>query len=74
MNNSLEHIEFENSSTIISVDYDYLMENLDVHFRNGGTYRFCGVPKTILEEIKSVESIGKYFHQNIKNKFDFIKK
>jgi len=70
----IEHIEFVSSSTISSMEYDHLMSNLDVHFKNGGVYRFCGVPDNILDEIKNTESVGRYFHSNIKNKFDFIRK
>jgi len=74
MTSEIEKVKFDNSSTIESVEYDHLMENLDIHFKSGSVYRYCGVPANILDEIKQAESVGSYFHKNIKNKFDFSKK
>jgi hypothetical protein len=64
----------ERSSTINTVEYDTLMENMNVIFKNGVVYTFCGVPKTCFEEFKNAESYGRYFHSNVKNKYEFMKK
>ena len=70
--------DFCKSSLIIRADYDPLMENLTVFFRSGGVYEYCGVKKKIFDELceleKTGESIGKYFHKNIKNVYEFMKK
>lgn len=62
------------SSHITEIGYDPLMENLIIRFKNGDEYTYCGVPSTIYEKMKKAESMGRFFMENIKNRYDFLKK
>ena len=47
---------------------------LRVIFTSGITYDFYNVPKDIYEGLLDSRSVGKYFHQNIKNRYEYEKK
>jgi len=47
---------------------------LRIIFTSGITYDFYNVPKDIYEGLIDAHSIGEYFHQNIKNRFDYEKR
>lgn len=74
MNTKIEKYKVENSSTILMVSYDNLLNTLDVEFRSGSVYQYVGVPRSVYVELMEAESVGKFFHANIKKKFDFLKK
>ena len=65
---------FENSSNISKIEYDSAMKILTIMFINGGTYDFVDVGNKIFTEMKEAQSAGKFFHNNIRGKFDFLKK
>lgn len=73
MNKENETHIIGNSSTIKSITYDFLMENLEVDFKSGLKYKYCGVPYKVFLEMKAAESAGKYFHSNVKNVYEFLK-
>lgn len=60
----------ENSSNIEQVDYDGNTLVLTVHFKNGGKYQYAGVPPGIFEKFTEAESLGSFFHKNIRSKYD----
>lgn len=62
------------ASTLIA-DYTYnsRTKTLNVEFANGCEYQFFDVPKEIHIEMTKCESLGKYFNESIKNKFEFKK-
>ena len=46
---------------------------LRVVFTSGFVYDYYNVPKDVYEALINAESIGKYFHANIKNDYEFEK-
>jgi hypothetical protein len=57
------------SSNIASVGYDEMQEVLQVEFKGGKTYDYFDVPSVVHEEMMSSDSVGKYFHKNVRSKF-----
>ena len=58
------------SSMIKTIGYDSKNEILKVTFNNDKTYLYYGVPQETFDNFKGAESIGKFFHANIRNVFD----
>ena len=44
---------------------------LEVVFNTGGTYQYKEVPATEYERLMSADSIGKYMHQYIIDRYDY---
>jgi len=44
-------------------------QGLHVKFKTGGLFVYSGVPKAAFEAMKSAESVGKHFHQNVLGKY-----
>lgn len=63
-----------NSSNLEQADYDTMMNTMTLKFRAGYCYEFYGVPKKIFDELVTAESAGKFFHANIRNKFEYAKR
>lgn len=61
------------SSNLDSVDYDEESETLIIKFRNGGIYKYFGVPKNIYLNLINAPSKGKYFHNFIKDIYKYQK-
>ncbi len=61
------------SRDIAIVGYDPATKALEIAFRNGGVYRYAGVPEEIHKNLMSAESHGTYFNQNIKDKYPSAK-
>ena len=66
--------EFTNSVNIKSIEYDPFMKSLSVVFKNGQKYDFVDVEQKVFYEMKEAPSAGRYFHTNIKNKYDFLRR
>ena len=63
-----------NSSNIARAGYDPNTLTLEVHFRNGSTYEYNGVPKSFYEGIFTSESPGAFFRKYvIKGRYKFKK-
>ena len=62
-----EIVEVE-SSTIKTIAYEG--DILTIQFFNGATYQYVEVPYNIFEELKFAQSVGKYFHANIRGEFE----
>lgn len=62
------------SSTIEQVDFDPLMNKVSVCFKNQTVYEYYDVDKALYEEFVAASSVGKFFSQNIKKKFEFAKR
>ena len=43
-----------------------------IEFRDGSVYEYYDVPEEEFNGLKHASSHGKYFHQNIKNMYDFM--
>ena len=60
------------SSNIVSVGYESASEILEIEFDNG-VYQYSGVPKSVHSGLMSASSAGRYFHENIKDKYACVK-
>lgn len=58
--------EFENSSSIDSLQYDEDDSVLTVTFTSGKSYQYGDVPKEVVDEFIEADSPGRYFAQHIK--------
>jgi hypothetical protein len=58
------------SSNIQAVGYDQGSETLRVAFKSGGTYDYKGVPPDVHASMLCAQSVGSFFHHNVKGKFD----
>ena len=58
------------SSMINAIQYENEDEILYVEFATGVTWKYDGVQEKVWNELKDAESVGKYFLQNIKNKYE----
>ena len=57
-----------NSSNIAAVGYDAETKTLEVEFKNGGVFEYSGVEPKQYVELSNSESMGRYFHTNIRGK------
>jgi hypothetical protein len=57
------------SSMIEEYSYDDETQTLTVTFRKGGTYSYSGVQEEVFESMKSADSVGRFFLQNIKGQY-----
>lgn len=64
--------KFENSSSLLSCDYDDNKQILSVTFVRGKEYQYADVPKPVYEDLKDAESPGKYFQSYIRNAYKVI--
>lgn len=62
--------EFKNSSSISHIDYDDNAGCMEIKFSSGATHRYEDCPKDHYHAMKTAESAGKYFHANIRGKFE----
>ena len=58
--------EFPDSSNLKSIEHDPDSLQMTVEFKNGGKYRYHGVPASHVAAIKAAPSAGAAFHQLIK--------
>ncbi len=58
------------SSAISHIGYDSITKQMKVTFKQGITYDYCGVPKHIYEAFVSAQSIGRYYHTHIEDKYN----
>lgn len=56
-----------NSSFIASIGYDKDRSLLEVKMRDGGVYKYYGVPAYIYYEFIYASSHGRYYNEAIKN-------
>lgn len=71
--NSVEMIPVT-SSNIRRVGYD--AENKELHiefYTNAAIYKYLNVEAEEFNNLLAAESVGRYFHQNIKGKYEFAK-
>lgn len=63
-------IEPVESSMIRGIGYDPASRRLHVQFMKGATYEFMKVPQNVHDDLRNAKSIGRYFHRNIREKFE----
>ncbi len=59
------------SSNIAAVGYDSENQAVYVHFLNGSTYAYKGVPEHEFENLRTAPSVGSYFNRNYKNVYPY---
>jgi hypothetical protein len=62
------------STVIAEVRYDDDRALLEVLFHNGRVYRYLDVPPEEYEALIHAESVGKYFNQEIRTRYEVLKK
>lgn len=70
-------VSVDRSSLLSDIKWERIQEgidpkgNLTITFRSGGkSYEYSDVPLTVLQEMLTTKSVGKYFHSNIKDQYD----
>lgn len=60
-----------NSSNISAVDYDTETKELGITFKSSGKrFEYYNVPESVYNGIVSAPSAGKYYHANIRGKYE----
>lgn len=67
---SKHHFQFEKSSAIDHVSHDDEKNILTIKFLSGSEHHYKDCSKSHYDGLISSKSAGKYFHQNIRGKFD----
>jgi len=57
------------SSVIASIGYSPSDKTLEVQFHNGRVYQYKGVPPDEHAALMAAESIGRYFNENIRDRY-----
>lgn len=74
INKSIEIHNFKNSSNILRIDYDHLMNNLYIYFRTGAIYQYINVPESLFIDFKKAGSAGNYFKTYIRDNYEHLRK
>lgn len=59
------------SSAIRKIGYDPITKRLYIDFEDSDPYyTFCRVPENVFRAFISANSVGQFYHQHIKDKYD----
>lgn len=58
------------SSAITHIGYDKDTKQMKITFKQSKTYDYCNVPESVFESFLSASSVGKYYDQYIKDKYN----
>lgn len=61
------------SSNLEAVGYDEENSLLFIRFQKGGVYVYFKVPRNIYEALMAAPSKGRFFHQAIRGKYDYMR-
>lgn len=61
------------SSNIAAVGYDDEERKLAVEFNSGSVYHYDNVSRDTFEALRDAPSVGKYFHANIRDQYDYTR-
>jgi hypothetical protein len=59
------------SSNLRSVGYDEESRILEIELHSGAVYQYYDVPPEVYQELLRAPSLGKYFHANIRNVYQY---
>ena len=59
------------SEMLVAAGYDKKSHSLMAVFRTGEKYRYKNVPLFVYERLMSADSIGKFMHKYILNRFEY---
>ena len=62
---------FDESSNLITAEYEPVKQELTVVFRSGGTYTYFDIPPAVSAELMAAESPGGYLAANIKGQYRY---
>ena len=64
--------KLEQSSLIKGIEYEYASRSLVITFKSGNKprWRYKKFPESEFERFKAADSLGKFFHAEIKGKID----
>ncbi len=57
------------SSLIDCYGYDSKTQEMEISFKSGGTWRYAGVPETVVIEFLRSGSKGRFFRSEIRGKY-----
>jgi hypothetical protein len=57
------------SSNLKEAGFDAQSNVLEIVFSDGGRYRYAGVPESVYRGLLSASSAGRYFHQEIRDRY-----
>ncbi len=57
------------SSAINAIGYDPATLRMKIHFVQGDTYDFCGVPAHIFQGLFIANSKGRYYNEHIRDRY-----
>lgn len=66
----MTELEIKPSANIIKAEYDTEHRILAITFKNDVVYDYFDVHQEIIDELLKAESVGKFFHANIKNNYE----
>jgi len=66
-----EHLQPVESSNISEIGFDQDTEELYVRFKSGKVYKYTNVPFSIYTALMEADSIGSFFHKEIRTAFDY---
>jgi hypothetical protein len=58
------------STLLEAAGYDAAMQELEVVFASGKTYRYIGVPRSVYTDLLAAESKGRYLHAKVIGVYD----
>jgi hypothetical protein len=61
-----------NSTTFRSIGYDPDQSLLELEFLNDRAYQYTHVPREVYEEMRAAPSLGRFYLDHIKDRFDEI--
>ncbi|MFZ2986609.1 KTSC domain-containing protein [Ideonella sp.] len=57
------------SSAISAIGYDPATRRMQIRFKQGDTYTFCGVPQQVFSSFLAAGSKGRYFESYIRGRY-----
>ncbi|MBW1715313.1 MAG: KTSC domain-containing protein [Deltaproteobacteria bacterium] len=61
------------SSNLARIRYDENTMTLEIEFKGGRVYQYFDVPAQVFEELRSVDSHGKFFNEHIKGHYRYAR-
>ena len=58
------------SSNIKEIGYDEATQQMEIEFKQGKVYTFCGIPPNVYESLFNASSVGGYFNAHVRGKYD----
>ena len=68
---TIPHIKITSSTNIASAGYDESQNMLEILFTSKTLYQFFEIPKELFLKLMDSESKGTFFHENIKDRFQY---